>query len=48
MMLRKDHRVNYMNDAIGSFDIHCNDLGIIDLHFVFLDFDFKGRAMHGR
>lgn len=48
MMLRKDHRVNYMNDAIGSFDIHCNDLGIVNVDFVFLDFDVNGRALHGR
>ena len=48
MMLRKDHRVNYVDDAVGGFDVHRYNLGTVDVHLVFFDFDGNRRSLHRR
>jgi hypothetical protein len=33
-MLRQDHRVDYVNDAIGRFDVRLNDLGAVERRII--------------
>lgn len=46
LLLRHNHRINYVYDTIGAGDVSLDHIGVVNHHFVAFDGNFGGRTLN--